>query len=268
MARTAAAAAAAATVAAAQVAVGRAAAGLGTLRRDLRAARDRDPAARSGLEVALCYPGVHALWAYRVNHWLWTRGLPLPARVGATVARTFTGVEIHPAAVIGERVFLDHATGIVIGETAEVGNDVTIYHGVTLGGTSLEQTKRHPTIGDRVVIGAGAKVLGPFTVGDDSRIGANAVVVRAVPAGSVVVGVPGQVISRSRPQPAGDHDRMPDPLGLSLQSLLTRVDRLEAIAATSTAVGSTRPAGADADPPQITIRPPRAGVWQGEDFAI
>ncbi|MCK9923658.1 serine O-acetyltransferase [Frankia sp. AgPm24] len=290
-------------------------AGLGQLRRDLRAARDRDPAARSSLEVALCYPGVHALWAYRVNHWLWTHGLPLPARVGATVARALTGAEIHPGAQVGDGVFIDHATGVVIGETAEVGNDVTIYHGVTLGGTSLEPTKRHPTIGDRVVIGAGAKVLGPFTVGADSRIGANAVVVRKVPPGAVVVGVPGQIITRSRPQPAHHDDSLPDPLGLSLQSLLTRVDRLEATAALQAATattagadgdassggatgttgsgdgGAARPArtggapgigraagvggsggrgrsGSGGNPPRVTIRPPKGGVWQGEDFAI
>ncbi|CAO5234641.1 serine O-acetyltransferase [Frankia sp. AgKG'84/4] len=235
---------------------------LRTLRRDLRTARDRDPAARSSLEVALCYPGVHALWAYRVNHWLWGRGMALPARVGATVARTLTGVEIHPAAVIGDGVFIDHATGVVIGETAEVGNDVTIYHGVTLGGTSLEPTKRHPTIGDRVVIGAGAKVLGGFTVGADSRIGANAVVVRAVPPGSVVVGVPGQVITRSRPRPAHD-EGMPDLVGLSLQSLLTRVDRLEAAAHTGAGDAHRDPNGT-----RTTIHPPKGGVWQGEDFAI
>jgi len=240
---------------------------LAQLRRDLRAARDRDPAARSALEVALCYPGVHALWAYRVNHRLWTRGLRLPARVGATLARTLTGVEIHPAATIGTGVFIDHATSVVIGETAEVGDDVTIYHGVTLGGTSLEPTKRHPTIGDRVVIGAGAKVLGPFTVGADSRIGANAVVVRAVPPGSVVVGVPGQIITRSRPRPARDDDSQPDLVGLSLQSLLTRVDRLEA--ATHAGTGDAhRDRRGDSSLEPAAIRPPSSGVWQGEDFSI
>ncbi|KJE19465.1 serine O-acetyltransferase [Frankia torreyi] len=244
---------------------------LATLRRDLRTARDRDPAARSTLEVALCYPGVHALWGHRLNHWLWTHRMPLLSRVGAELTRTLTGVDIHPAARIGEGVFIDHATGVVIGETAEVGADVTIYHGVTLGGTSLEATKRHPTIGDRVVIGAGAKVLGSFTVGADSRIGANAVVVRPVPPGSVVVGVPGQVISPSRPQPAHD-DRMPDLVGISLQSLLTRVDRLEAARAGATvtagadgAAGAASGDGAGQRPP---IRLPQAGVWQGEDFSI
>lgn len=243
---------------------------LATLRRDLRTARDRDPAARSTLEVALCYPGVHALWGHRVNHWLWTHRLALLGRVAAELTRKLTGVDIHPAARIGEGVFIDHATGVVIGETAEVGADVTIYHGVTLGGTSLEATKRHPTIGDRVVIGAGAKVLGSFTVGADSRIGANAVVVHPVPPGSVVVGVPGQVISPSRPQPAHD-DRMPDLVGISLQSLLTRVDRLEvartgaAVTAGAVAAADGEGAGAGERPP---IRLPQAGVWQGEDFSI
>ncbi|SNQ46095.1 Serine acetyltransferase [Frankia canadensis] len=239
---------------------------LAQLRRDLRAARDRDPAARSALEVALCYPGVHALWAYRVTHRLWAGGLRLPARLGAELARVLTGVEIHPAARIGTGVFIDHATGVVIGETAEVGDDVTIYHGVTLGGTSLEPTKRHPTIGDRVVIGAGAKVLGPFTVGADSRIGANAVVVRAVPPGSVVVGVPGQVITRSRPRPAAD-DTLPDLVGLSLQSLLTRVDRLESAAHAGSGDGHRDGHKVGQDVPAV-IRPPKAGVWQGEDFSI
>ncbi len=167
-----------------------------------------------------------------------------------------TGVDIHPAAAISPGVFIDHATGVVIGETAEVGADVTIYQGVTLGGTSLEKGKRHPTVGDRVVIGAGAKVLGPITIGDDSTIGANAVVVKPAPPGSVVVGVPGQVIGRSRPRPApgtGD-SALPDLVGASLHSLLTRVGRLEALA--------------DGQGSGSVIRPPEAGVWHGEDFSI
>ncbi len=156
-------------------------------------------------------------------------------------------------------MFIDHATGVVIGETAEVGADVTIYQGVTLGGTSLDKGKRHPTVGDRVVIGAGAKILGPVTIGHDSQVGANAVVVKPVPPGSVVVGVPGQVIDRSRPRPAstlpGTGDTtLPDLIGTSLQSLLTRVGRLEALA--------------DGGSPGPVIRPPQAGVWHGEDFSI
>ena len=232
---------------------------LAALRRDVRAARDRDPAARSALEVIICYPGVHAIAGHRVSHWLWRHRARLPARALAELTRVLTGVEIHPAATLAPGVFIDHATGVVIGETAEVGADVTIYQGVTLGGTSLDQGKRHPTVGDRVIIGAGAKVLGPVTVGPDSQIGANAVVVKPVPPGSVVVGVPGQVIARSRPRPpgtlAGAGDTMlPDLVGASLQSLLTRVDRLETLAN-----------GHGTSP---VIRPPDAGIWHGEDFSI
>jgi len=233
---------------------------LAALRSDLQAARDRDPAARSALEIALCYPGVHAIWAHRVSHALWGGGHPFTARVTAAVARALTGVDIHPAATLGAGLFIDHATGVVIGETAEVGVDVTLYQGVTLGGTSLEHGKRHPTLGDRVTIGAGAKVLGPVTIGDDSRIGANAVVVKAVPPNSVVVGVPGQVIARSMPRSAGappdlEDTLMPDLLGTSLQSLLRRVDQLE------TALEGSAAAQRDA-------RPSEAGVWSGEDFSI
>ncbi len=229
---------------------------LAALRRDLRAAMDRDPAARSALEVIICYPGVHALGGHRASHWLWRHHARLAARALAELTRVLTGVDIHPAAAISPGVFIDHATGVVIGETAEVGADVTIYQGVTLGGTSLDKGKRHPTVGDRVIIGAGAKVLGPITVGHDSTIGANAVLVKPVPPGSVVVGVPGQVIGRSRPRPApgtGD-SALPDLVGDSLQSLLTRVGRLEALA--------------DGQGSGPVIRLPEAGVWHGEDFSI
>ena len=229
---------------------------LAALRRDLRAAMDRDPAARSALEVIICYPGVHALGGHRASHWLWRHHARLAARALAELTRVLTGVDIHPAAAISPGVFIDHATGVVIGETAEVGADVTIYQGVTLGGTSLDKGKRHPTVGDRVIIGAGAKVLGPITVGHDSTIGANAVLVKPVPPGSVVVGVPGQVIGRSRPRPApgtGD-SALPDLMGDSLQSLLTRVGRLEALA--------------DGQGSGPVIRLPEAGVWHGEDFSI
>ena len=146
--------------------------------------------------MIFAYPGVHAIWGHRISQWLWNRGARLAARVFAEFTRILTGVEIHPGAVLGSGLFIDHATGVVIGETAEVGDDVTIYHGVTLGGTGAETGKRHPTVGDRVIIGAGAKVLGPIKIGDDSRIGANAVVVKEVPSSSVVVGVPGQIVSR------------------------------------------------------------------------
>jgi serine O-acetyltransferase len=190
---------------------------------------------------------VHAVWGHRISSRLWHRNAKLAARFVAEITRVLTGVEIHPAATIGTGLFIDHATGVVIGETAEIGDDVTIYHGVTLGGTSLDPGKRHPTIGDRVTIGAGAKVLGPITIGDDSQIGANAVVVKPVPPGSIVVGVPGQIIG-------GSSGPNPDPLGASMHSLLSRVSKLEALANT--------PRG------ERVIRSPEAGVWHGEDFSI
>lgn len=232
---------------------------LATLRRDVQAAKERDPAARSTAEIVLCYPGLHAVWGHRVNHWLWQHGARLLARCGAGMVRWLTGVEIHPGAQVGAGLFIDHAMGVVIGETSVVGDDVTMYHGVTLGGTSLEHGKRHPTVGDRVTIGAGAKVLGPVTIGSDSRIGANAVVVKDVPPNAVVVGVPGQVIARSRPRsstapPEREEALMPDLVGASLQSLIRRVDELEA------ALDHQRSAG--------DVRPSEAGVWSGEDFSI
>jgi serine O-acetyltransferase len=201
---------------------------LARMRRDLRAVVERDPAARTEWEVALLYPGVHAIWAHRASHWLWGRGALFPARALSQAARWATGIEIHPAARIGDGVFIDHGAAVVIGETAEIGDEVTIYHGVTLGGTSLDPGKRHPTIGDRVVIGAGAKVLGNLVVGDDSRIGANAVLVRSVGQHSVVVGVPGQVIaSAAEPDSSGRGKSDPDPVARTLQSLIARVNALE-----------------------------------------
>ena len=226
---------------------------LDAIRRDIRAARERDPAAPTTLQVIFAYPGVHAIWGHRVSHWLWNRGARLAARILNEVTRILTGVDIHPGAVLGSGLFIDHATGVVIGETAEVGEDVTIYHGVTLGGSGRDTGKRHPTIGDRVTIGAGAKVLGAIKIGDDSRIGANAVVVKEVPSCAVVIGVPGQVISRhGRSSP--DDSMMPDLVGVSLQSLLTRVAKLEA--------------SNDGQQSGLVIRPPEAGVWHGEDFSI
>ena len=202
------------------------------VRRDLASVVERDPAARSPLEVALTYPGVHAVWAHRVSHALWSSGATLPARMLSQASRFWTGIEIHPGAHLGPGLFIDHGMGVVIGETARVGTDVTIYHGVTLGGTSLEPGKRHPTIGDRVTVGAGAKVLGPVTVGDDSRIGANAVLVRSVDHNSVVVGVPGQVIAHGtspvpETAPKQDSPSAPDPVGIAVASLLERMDLLE-----------------------------------------
>lgn len=205
---------------------------LNQMRRDVASVVERDPAARSSVEVALLYPGVHAVWAHRVSHALWRRGALLPARAVSQTARFITGIEIHPAATIGPGLFIDHGAGVVIGETAEVGCDVTLYHGVTLGGTNLQTGKRHPTIGDRVTVGAGAKVLGPLTVGHDSRIGANAVLVRSVDSHSVVVGVPGQVIAHGMPdevdtKPKQDGPTAPDPVGAAVASLLERVSHIE-----------------------------------------
>ncbi|MGE2690408.1 serine O-acetyltransferase EpsC [Mycolicibacterium pulveris] len=171
---------------------------LTTLREDLQNARAHDPAARGDVENALVYSGLHAIWAHRVAHRMWRRpALRGPARVLMQVVRSLTGVEIHPGAVIGRRFFIDHGMGVVIGETAEIGDDVMLYHGVTLGGRTLKQVKRHPTIGNRVTIGAGAKVLGPLTVGDDSAIGANAVVTRDVPPDSIATGIPAVVRHRT-----------------------------------------------------------------------
>lgn len=226
---------------------------LAAIRRDIRVARERDPARPTTLEVILCYPGVHAVWGHRISHRLWIRGWRLAARAIAELTRILTGVDIHPGALLGGGLFIDHATGVVIGETAEVGDDVTLFHGVTLGGTGSDTGKRHPTVGDRVIIGAGAKVLGPIKIGEDSRIGANSVVVKEVPSSAVVVGVPGQVISR--PGKATEDDSvLPDLVGVSLQSLLTRVARLEG-----------NGAGQQTD---RVIRPPEGGVWHGEDFSI
>lgn len=200
------------------------------IRHDVRCVLERDPAARSWLSVALLYPGLHAVWAHRIAHALWRRRLYFVARWISQAVRAATLIEIHPGAKIGNGFFIDHGSGVVIGETTVIGEDVTVYQGVTLGGTSLERVKRHPTIGDRVVVGAGAKVLGDISIGNDSRIGANAVVVRSVKDHSVVVGVPGQVISQGgQPdiQAKGSGGAVPDPVGQAVHALLARVDRLE-----------------------------------------
>jgi serine O-acetyltransferase len=178
------------------------------LREDVANARAHDPAARSNLEIVLAYPGVHAVWVHRVAHRWWRApGLRLPARLLAQVARAATGVEIHPGARIGRRLFIDHGMGVVIGETAEIGDDCMLYHGVTLGGKSLRREKRHPTLGDRVTVGAGAVILGPVTIGAGTSVGANAVVVRDAPPGAVLVGIPARDLS------AGDdaHTPLTDP---------------------------------------------------------
>jgi serine O-acetyltransferase len=167
------------------------------VREDISAVFESDPAAGSYLEVLLCYPGLHALWFYRINHWLWGCNLRLLARWFSQWARLFTGIEIHPGARIGHRLFIDHGMAVVIGETSVIGDDVTMYQGVTLGGTGKEKGKRHPTIGNRVIIGSGAKVLGNITVGDNCRIGAGSVVLRSIPDNSTIVGVPGHIVLRN-----------------------------------------------------------------------
>ena len=202
------------------------------IKRDIDSALERDPAARSRLEIMLLYPGLHAVWIHRITHWLWLHNARLPARWLSQLARGLTGIEIHPGAQIGRGLFIDHGMGVVIGETTIIGDEVTLYHGVTLGGTSLNKGKRHPTIGDRVTIGAGAKVLGDIIIGADSRVGANAVVVKSVPENSVVVGVPGQIVRRSQPHLASDapdlnHTSLPDIVGVTLKELMARVDQLE-----------------------------------------
>jgi len=173
---------------------------LGLLREDLNNARSHDPAARGDLENALVYSGLHAIWSHRVSHSLWERGYRAPARILSQLARFFTGVEIHPGATIGRRFFIDHGMGVVIGETAEIGDDVMLYHGVTLGGSELVQRKRHPTLEDGVMVGAGAKVLGPITIGAGSAIGANAVVTKDAPANSILTGIPAKIRPRKPDQ--------------------------------------------------------------------
>ena len=233
--------------------------GFRTLQRDIQVVFERDPAARSVLEVIFCYPGLHALWGYRLAHWLWVSNLKLAARWLSHLMRWLTGIEIHPGAVIGPGFFIDHGMGVVIGETAEIGADVTMYHDVTLGGTSSTKEKRHPTIADRVVIGTGAKVLGAITVGNDSRIGANAVVIKDVPPNSVVVGVPGQVVVRSKPHRRNDaldlnHTTLPDTIGVTVTTLMARVEALE-----------QRLNGQGIIPHPHA---PEAGAWRGDDFSI
>ncbi|OSZ76123.1 serine O-acetyltransferase [Hydrogenophaga sp. IBVHS1] len=178
------------------------------LRSDIQCILDRDPAARGMWEVITCYPGLHAVWLHRPAHWCWTHGFKWPGRFISHLARWFTGIEIHPGAKLGERVFFDHAMGVVVGETAEIGDGCTIYQGVTLGGTSLYKgTKRHPTLGKDVVVSAGAKVLGGFLVGDGAKIGSNAVVIKPVPAGATAVGIPARII----PSKTGESADVTDP---------------------------------------------------------
>ena len=207
------------------------------LKEDIKCVFDRDPAARNWFEVIATYPGVHALQAHRLGNWLWKKELKLLARMISTISRFLTGIEIHPGATIGRRFFIDHGMGVVIGETAEIGNDCTVYHGVTLGGTSWDGGKRHPTLEDGVVIGAGAKVLGPITVRENARVGSNAVVVKDVPAGASVVGVPGRIVAKKQGvekkrqdiakkmgfDAYGNTSDMPDPVAHAVNSILDHI---------------------------------------------
>ncbi len=205
-----------------------------TIRDDFAMVFDRDPAARSRLEIILCYPGLHALVLHRIAHSLWKIGLKLIARLISHFSRWITGIEIHPGAHIGKRFFIDHGMGVVVGETSEIGDDVTMYQGVTLGGTSWSKGKRHPTVDDRVVIGAGAIVLGPIRIGHDSRIGSCSVVIHDVPSHSTVVGIPGTVVHRRDPVVVErqehhydlQHATLPDPFGEALKGLRASVDEL------------------------------------------
>ena len=200
---------------------------LSLIREDVTNVMDHDPAARSRLEVLLCYAGLHAVWFYRMNHWLWNHGLFLLARWLSEVARWLTGIEIHPAARIGRRLFIDHGMGVVIGETSIVGDDVTLYQGVTLGGTGKEHGKRHPTLEDNVVVGGGAKILGNIIVGKNCRIGAGSVVLRNVPENSTVVGVPGHIVFREGKRVViTDPKQINDPLSEALALVANEVNKL------------------------------------------
>ncbi len=211
------------------------------LKEDINCVFDRDPAARTFIEVLTTYPGLHAIQFHRLTHWLWRKELRLPARMLAALARWLTGVEIHPGAKLGRRFFIDHGMGVVIGETAEIGDDCTLYHGVTLGGTSWKKGKRHPTLGNDVVVGAGAKVLGPIIVSEGARIGCNAVVVKDVPVGATVVGVPGRIVTKTPDQDAkrqamaqkmgfdayGTAKDMPDPVVNAVNKILDHMHAMD-----------------------------------------
>ncbi|MDX2154576.1 MAG: serine O-acetyltransferase [Bryobacteraceae bacterium] len=200
-----------------------------TIREQVETIFREDPAAKSVLEIVLCYPGFHAILAHRLAHRLYRAGIPLLPRFLSQISRFFTGIEIHPGARIGRRFFIDHGMGVVIGETTEIGDDVLLYQGVTLGGTGKERGKRHPTLGDHVVVGTGAKVLGNIRIGDHVKIGAGSVVVHAVPDYSTVVGVPGRVVrTRGEAVETLEHGKLPDPEGQAIEDLVRRVEDLEA----------------------------------------
>lgn len=198
------------------------------LKEDIQTVKARDPAAKGTLEVFFLYPGLHAIWYYRIANWFWRRNHLFAGRFFSALGRLFTGIEIHPGATIGRRVFIDHGMGVVIGETAEVGDDVLIYQGVVLGGTSLEKKKRHPTIGSGVVIGSGAKLLGNIEIGNCSKIGAGSVVLKSAPSSSTVVGIPGRNVKEVRKCAIDlDHDKLPDPVAEAIRLILERQDELE-----------------------------------------
>jgi serine O-acetyltransferase len=198
------------------------------VKEDIQTVHARDPAAKSSLEIFFLYPGLHALWYHRLAHWFWTRNHLFTGRFFSALGRLFTGIEIHPGATIGRRVFIDHGMGVVVGETAEIGDDVLIYQGVVLGGTSLEKVKRHPTIGSGVVIGSGAKIIGNITIGNCSKVGAGSVVLKSVPGGSTVVGIPGRVVQEKRKCAIDlDHGKLPDPVAEAIRLILERQDEME-----------------------------------------
>lgn len=212
------------------------------LKEDIQTVFDRDPAARTTFEVLTAYPGIHAVMIHRLSHWLWKNNLKWLARMTSHIGRWLTGIEIHPGAVLGKRFFIDHGMGVVIGETAVIGDNCTLYHGVTLGGTSWNKGKRHPTLGEGVVVGAGAKVLGPIEIGDNARIGSNAVVLRNIPAESTVVGIPGHIVSLVKSQPNPEREElarkigfdaygttrdMPDPVATAINSMLDHINTMD-----------------------------------------
>ncbi|MFY8105850.1 MAG: serine O-acetyltransferase [Elstera sp.] len=225
-------------------------------RDDIDSILARDPAARSRLEVILCYPGLHAVLFYRVAHGAWKRGWVTFARTLSHIGRMLTGIEIHPGAQIGQRFFIDHGMGVVIGETAIIGNDVTLYQGVTLGGTSLHGGKRHPTLEDNVIVGSGAQVLGGFTVGHGARVGANAVVVKAVPAGATVTGIPAKVVGDAKIDFCAyglSSDDLPDPLARAIGSLLEEVSALKSRITELEEASPLRPVGQKTHEPASTL---------------
>lgn len=202
---------------------------LKTLKEDIQAVFDRDPAARSSLEVILTYSGLHAIWFHRLSHWFWKRKWYTFARMISQFARFITGIEIHPGAVIGKNLFIDHGMGVVIGETCEIGDNVTLYQGVTLGGTGKEKGKRHPTIGNNVLIASGAKVLGSMKIGDNSKIGAGSVVLQEVPPNSTVVGIPGRIVAQNGVKVSNDMDQvnLPDPVAEMIRAMQQEIDEMK-----------------------------------------